>query len=115
MGMLAASPCEHMFDTLGSPRCVSPARVGIWDVAAGIWLFEVTFADPCQLSFKVFHLSSTVKRKLKSSILVCVFCGVSGHLFSLMCLKKIISFCTGFVWELMALFASYLLFQLLIF
>lgn len=89
-GMLATSPCEHVLDTLGSLLCLSPASVGIWDLAAGIWLFEVTFADPCQFSFKVFHLSSSVTQKLKSSILVCLFSGISGHLFSLMYLNLIL-------------------------
>lgn len=77
-------------------RCVPPARLGIWHLAAGIWLFEVTLADPRQLSFKVFHLSSSVTRK--SSVLVCLFSGVSGHLISLMYLKNP-SFCTSFGWD----------------
>lgn len=47
-----------------------PAARGDVGLAAGIWLFEVTFADPYELSFQVFHLSRFVTQKLKSSILV---------------------------------------------
>lgn len=81
MGLSAASPCVHVFDRPGS-RCVSVAGAGLWDLPAGTWLFEVTFAGPCRLPFKVCNLSGSVSQKLKSSILVVYFPVFQG-IFSL--------------------------------
>lgn len=74
-------PPVNMCWTHWEARCASPASVVIWDLAAGIWLFEVTFADPYELPFKAFHLSPSATQKSKSSALVCLFSGILGHLF----------------------------------
>lgn len=80
-------PPVNMCLTHWEARCASPASVVIWDPAAGIWRFEVTFADPYELSFKAFHLPLSATQKSKSSVLVCLFSGILGHLSSLMHLK----------------------------